>query len=98
MIYKPGHIPQNFTQRLIDHGVIVFSETISVCGYINEYYEIENDFIMTYENQNKSAVFIFVEIYNEEGEFEMFKVNRCADDDDVDITPNDIEVYKRIRL
>ena len=95
---KAKHIPQGLTQRLLDLGVIVFSETISTCDYISECYEVETDFIMTCENQNMSDVFVFVEVYNEEGEFEMFKANICDDDDDIDIIPNDIEVYKKIRI
>lgn len=95
---KAKHIPQGYTQRLLDLGVIEFSETIYPCGYICECYEVQDNFVMMCGNLDISSDCIYMEKYNEKGEFEVFRAGVWDDNDDFDIIPNDIEVYKKIRI
>lgn len=97
---KAKHIPQGLTQRLLDLGVIVFSETVSDCGYTDECYEIDSDFIMICDDRDLATgtVSNFIEVYNDDnGEFSLFKANTW-DEDDIDIIKDNIEVYKKIRI
>lgn len=96
---KSKHIPQGLTQRLLDLGVIGFSETVSDCGYIDECYDVDVDFIMTCDDRDLAMgiISVFTEVYDDNGEFALFKASTW-EEDDIDITKDNIEVYKKIRI
>ena len=96
---KSKHISQGLTQRLIDLGVIVFYEIIQDGDHVCECYHIYDDFIMTCNDLelDTEAVYVFMEAYNHEGEFELFKASSW-EEDYVDITKDNIEVYKKINV
>lgn len=96
---KPKHIPQEYTQKLIGLGVLVFSETVSDCGYVDECYDIDFDFIMICDDRNLAtgAISRFIEVYNNNGKFALFKVNTWKEND-IDIVKDNIEVYKKIKI
>jgi len=101
-MFTPKHTPQPFTLKLLNLGIIEFSETIpnhydDGRGTI-ECYEIPNNHIMMYPEPDVCMVpvYRFMEVYTIDDEFEKFKVLDSLSDTDIDI--NELEVYTRTKI
>jgi hypothetical protein len=93
-MFTPKHIPQPFTQKLLDFGVIEFSETTVTDDYVCECYDVTRNFIMSCEELD--TIYVFTEYYDMDDQFEMFMASSYGDD--VKITTNSIEIYKKMNI
>ena len=90
----PNHTPQPYTQKLLDRGVLKFSETFN-----NEkHYNITPSYIMNYCSDSTdirdTTVNVFVEVYDVDNNFKIFTCIFCEDTDDVNVTPDDLLIYQ----
>lgn len=100
MIDEPMHKPQEYTQKLIDLGIVEFYETlIYMENRIQEIYQISRDYIITHNgrlNFNEDLLYAIIENYKCEKQFNGFALS----ENNIDklVTPDELDIFKKIEI
>jgi hypothetical protein len=98
---EPMHKPQEYTQKLLELGVVEFFETIIYMeNNIHEIYKVSRDYIITHNgrlNYNEDWMYAIIENYKDKKQFNGFFI---IDENNINILimPDELDIFKKIEL
>lgn len=104
-MFTPKHTPQPYTQKLLNLGIIEFSNTISNCNEEpgdSECYKVTADYIIGVDSECLNCgiptICTYSEIYNDKDKFINILCSFCEDLDEGEVLPNELKIYKLMEV
>lgn len=102
---KPYHTPQAYTQKLLDLGVLVFSETTADRNYIegdSECYNVSSNYILGVKTKCSpcgiSIICMYSEVYDDDDKFVCIFCDFYDEHDDEEVLPKDMIIFKKMEI